>query len=303
MMIRPPFLAPGATVAIAATGRKVVPTQMEEAKKILTAWGLNVRFAPHLFSDGHTYLAGTDQERLEDFQNLVNDKTIHAIICARGGYGTTRIVDAFNFDALVQNPKWIVGFSDVTSLHLKLFAQGIESIHGTMPVLFGQDDAGPSLESLRNVLFGESWIVEALPDTDNQSGVVTAPIIGGNLSLVADAMGTPSEPDTSGKILVIEEICEHKYKLDRLLTQLKRAGKLERLAGLVVGHMTDIEDSESFSERVQEIVLNKVKGHDYPVAFGLPIGHENPNLAWRHGSTVRLKVDARGCRIEMLNAV
>lgn len=302
-MICPPFLEPGATVAIAATGRKVMPTQMEEAKKILTHWGFSVQFTPNLFSNNHPYLAGTDEERLQDFQNSLNDKSINAIVCARGGYGTTRIVDSLNFDEFLKHPKWIVGFSDVTTLHLRLFALGVQSIHATMPILFGKPDAGASLESLRSVVFGSTATIEAVPDNDNRMGMVTAPIIGGNLSLICDALGTSSEPNTAGKILVIEEIDEHKYKLDRMLTQLKRAGKLSNLAGLVVGHMTDIKDSESFSERVQQIVLNKVNDYHYPVAFGFPIGHENPNLAWRNGATARLSVDAHGAHIEMGSAV
>jgi muramoyltetrapeptide carboxypeptidase len=298
-MIRPTFLSAGNTVALAATGRKVSAAQMQKAIEVLSSWGLNVLQTPHLFSEVHDYLAGTDETRLRDFQQMLDDKNVCAIFCARGGYGTTRILDGLDFTSFLEKPKWIVGFSDVTALHLKLLQLQIESIHGTMPILFSSTGIEPSMESLKKVLFGEDFTMQATAHRANRLGQTTGPILGGNLSLLADALGTSCEPDTAGKILVIEEIDEYKYRLDRMLTHLRRAGKLDHLAGLIIGHMTDIKDPEpAFGEEIAGMVMDKISGTQYPVAFNFPIGHENPNMAWRHGSLMSLDVNPTGSMLQ-----
>ena len=290
-MITPPLLRAGNTVAITAPGRKVSKADMDIAIKTFQSWGLDVKLADNLFSNDHSYLAGTDAQRLDDLQSLINDANVHAIICARGGYGSTRIVDQVDFSPLVETPKFIVGFSDITAIHLKLYSLGIQSIHATMPILFSKDTSRPSIESLKRILMEKPDRVQSPSTKYSIDGRGRGEVIGGNLSLINDALGTSSEPDTNGKILVIEEIYEYRYKIDRMLTQLKRAGKLENLAGLVVGHMTDIKDSElSFGETVEEIILNHTQHYHYPVAFGFPSGHENPNLAWLHGGMAELSV-------------
>lgn len=290
-MITPPLLRAGNTIAITAPGRKVSHADMDMAIKTFQSWGLNVKLAENLFSTDHSYLAGTDAQRLGDLQSLINDVNVHAIICARGGYGSTRIVDQVDFSPLVETPKFIVGFSDITAIHLKLYSLGIQSIHATMPILFSKDTSKPSIESLKRMLMERP---DRIPSPSNKysiDGYGRGEVIGGNLSLINDALGTSSEPDTNGKILIIEEIDEYRYKIDRMLTQLRRAGKLENLAGLVIGHMTDIKDSElSFGEAVEEIILNHTQHYNYPVAFGFPTGHENPNLAWLHGGMAELNV-------------
>ena len=280
-MISPPFLNPGDKIAIAAPGRKVSIKDIEAAQNILGAWGMDVIFSERLFSHAHQYLAGSDGERLADLQQMVDNFEIKAIICARGGYGTTRIVDALDFSSLYKHPKWIVGFSDITALHLKLFKLGIKSIHGTMPILFTRPETRQSLESLRGSLTGESAILSAVGNVSNRYGKVTAPVIGGNLSLLVDSIGTSSDPDTNGKILVLEEIDEYTYKIDRMLMHLKRAGKLENLAGLVIGHMTDIKEPElPFGETIERrcVALSVSK----PL---LPIGQafqSGPKHVWRN---------------------
>jgi muramoyltetrapeptide carboxypeptidase len=298
-MIRPPFLSTGDTVALAATGRKVTASQMQRAIDVLSSWGLNVLKTRHLFSEAHAYLAATDETRLSDFQQLLDDENVRAIFCARGGYGTTRILDNLDFTSFLEKPKWIVGFSDVTALHLKLLQLHIESIHGTMPILYSSVGVEPSLESLRKILFGEDFTLQAPFHKANRIGQATGPILGGNLSLLVDALGTSCEPDTVGKILVLEEIDEYKYRLDRMLTHLRRAGKLDRLAGLVIGHMTDIKDPEpAFGEEIAAMVIDKIRDTQYPVAFNFPIGHENPNLAWRHGSLMSLDTNSTGSMLQ-----
>jgi len=255
-------------------------------------WGLQVQLADNLFSEKHSYLAGTDAERLSDFQQLINDPKIKAIICARGGYGSSRFIDQIDFSPLRENPKWIVGFSDVTALHLKLFKLGIQSIHGTMPILFSKPESVNSIQGLFEVLFGQKNNIEFSASPENKTGKVSGQVIGGNLSLIIDSLGTSSEPDTTKKILVIEEIDEYRYKIDRMMNQLKRSGKLASLSGLIIGYFTDILDSElSFGETPEEIILHHVSEYSFPIAFRFPSGHENPNLAWQHGGEATLIVE------------
>jgi len=297
-MINPPLLKTGDKIGITATGRKISNKDIETAKTIFTSWGMEVAIGPNLYSSSHNYLSGSDEERLADFQQMLDDPQIKAIVCARGGYGTTRILDNLNFSSLYKNPKWIIGFSDVTALHLKLLKSGVKSIHGTMPVLFSKAESHSSVESLRHVLIGESDVLQSPLNKHNKYGKATAQVIGGNLSLISDAIGSSSDPDTNGKILILEEIDEYKYKVDRMLMHLKRCGKLDNLAGLVVGHMTDIKDPElPFGESIEQIILSKTSHKNYPVAFNFPIGHENPNLAWVHGSVMTLNVTELGAQL------
>ena len=294
-MVRPKSLTPGNKVGIVAPGRKVSREDMEAAVKIFSDWGVNVELSPNLFANEHSYFAASDDSRLRDFQKMINDPEIAAIICARGGYGTTRILDKLNLQPLSLSPKWIVGFSDITALHLKLNMLRIESIHATMPILFSKEDSLPSIISLRETLFGNTSALIGGSNNNNKHGSATAEVIGGNLSLLADSISTSGDADYSEKILIVEEIDEYLYKIDRMFTHLMRAGKLSRLRGLVVGHFSDIKDTTpGFGETVEEIILDKVDKFGYPVAFGFPIGHENPNLAWTNGSTMTLTIGSNG---------
>lgn len=298
-MITPPFLKPGDKIGIVAPGRKISVEEVSAASAIMQAWGVNVVCSTNLFSKAHGYLAGSDQERISDIQQFVDDPDIKAIICARGGYGTTRILDDIDLSPLLKNPKWIVGFSDITALHLRLSKLGISSIHSTMPIFFPRPDSGPSVESLWTALKGDIPGIFAAPDQMNKHGEATGQVMGGNLSLIVDAIGTSTDPDTTGKILVLEEIDEYTYKIDRMLMHLKRSGKLDNLAGLVIGHMTDIREPElPFGQTIKDIIGEKMSGQQYPVAFNFPVGHENPNLAWVHGSVMTLNVTVHGSQLE-----
>ncbi|MFZ6013378.1 MAG: S66 peptidase family protein [Bacteroidota bacterium] len=299
-MITPPALQPGDKVGIVAPARKISKQNLDTAIKLIHSWGLQVVLGQHVFSETHSYLSAQDDRRRIDFQHMLDDAQTKAIICARGGYGSTRFIDRVDLGPLLTNPKWIVGFSDITAVHLKLFCAGFQSIHATMPVLFDRPDAQLSVESLRKVLFGEAPVIEASTNPANRLGTASGIAIGGNLSLINDSLGTNSEPDTTGKILIVEEIDEYLYRLDRMFTQLKRAGKLEKLAGLVVGHMTDIKDTElSFGEDVESIIANAVRDYSFPVAFNFPIGHDQPNMAWVHGSEMTLTVETAGSVLKM----
>lgn len=294
-MIIPPKLQPGDTVGIVAPSRKVTPAQMDAALIVLASWGLTVKAGNNIFSGSHNYLAGTDDERREDFQSMVNDPQVKAIFCARGGYGSTRIIDDIDFSSLKQTPKWVIGFSDITAFHLRLLSIGVASMHATMPIFFGREEAQSSVETIRKILFDGECIIGFPAATNNRPGRCSGEVLGGNLSLLVDALNTPSEPQTDGKILVIEEVDEYYYKLDRMFTQLRRTGKLKELAGLVVGHMTDMKNSDlDFGETVFEIVMHAVRDYNYPVAFSFPSGHSNPNDAWIQGATAGLEVSIDG---------
>lgn len=293
-MIFPPKLEAGDTVGIVAPARKISSSQLEPAIRTLRSWGLETLLAKNISSTSHSYLAGNDEQRREDFQDMIDNKEVKAIFSARGGYGSTRIIDQIDFSQIKKTPKWIVGFSDVTAFHMRLAAMGIASIHGTMPIFFDQLEAQDSVESIRQILFGGACNVEFSPEEWNRPGKCRGEVIGGNLSLIVDALNTSAEPDTRNRILVVEEVDEYFYKIDRMFTQLRRAGKLKDLAGLVIGHMTDIKNSElDFGETVQQIVKHAVRDYQFPVAFSFPSGHRNPNMAWIHGGEATLEVSVK----------
>lgn len=297
-MVVPPFLTNGKSIGIVAPGRRVSLPELETGVKFLESQGYKTVLGKNIFSTTHSYLAGTDEERLADLQTMLDSDQIDAILCARGGYGTTRIIDRLDFFRYLNNPKWIIGFSDITALHLRLYRHGIESIHGIMPLLFSKPNAVSSVQSLMELMKGNEAPVEWPSIEYNRPGTARGQVIGGNLSLLVDSLGTRDEPDTSNKILVIEEIEEYKYKIDRMLVQLKRCGKLDNLAGLVAGHFTDILDTEvTFGETVEEIILDKVREYNYPVSFHFPSGHEQPNIAWKHGHTMVLDVNEDTSRL------
>ena len=301
-MIYPLKLKPGDVVGIVAPARKISPGQLEGALKTLQSWGLKPLLAQNIFSSKHSYLAGSDEERREDFQNMIDDPNVKAIFSARGGYGSTRIIEDIDFSLMKKTPKWVIGFSDVTAFHLRLGSIGVASIHGTMPIFFDQPEAQESVESIKKILFDGSCHVDFGPEELNRTGQTHAEVVGGNLSLIVDSLNTASEPDTRNKILIVEEVDEYFYKLDRMFTQLRRSGKLKDLAGLVIGHMTEMKNSDLvFSETVGEIVTHAVRDFAYPVAFAFPSGHRNPNLAWIHGAPATLEVSLTKARLHYPN--
>ena len=283
-------------MGIVVPARKVDEQLLRKGCEIIESWGLTVRFGAHCFKKHTRYLAATDEERLSDFQSMIDDPAIDAIFCARGGYGTTRILDQINFETLTTKPKWIVGFSDITALHLRLHQLGFESIHGSMPTQFSNLAYAKSVDSVKEILFNPGQtVISVQANNSNQLGVGKGYVIGGNLSLLVDSLGTPTEINTKGKILVVEEVDERLYKIDRMFTQLKRSGKLTDLAGLIVGHFSEMSDTElPFGQTFEEIILDKVAGQSFPVAFGFPIGHEAPNMTWRHGAFGSLTVSHQG---------
>jgi muramoyltetrapeptide carboxypeptidase len=289
MLKRPAFLKKNDQVAVIATAKNFPAEQLEAGLSTLETWGLKVQPGKNLYKTHHQF-AGTDKERLKDLQQALDNKNIKAIFCVRGGYGTNRIIDEVELKHFRQNPKWLVGYSDVTVLHCLLQLEGFQSIHGTMPLLFGKDSPA-SLESLRKTLFGEQVQYEIKTDPLNRKGKAEGILIGGNLSILQSMTGTATDFDTRKKILFLEEIDEYLYQLDRMMIHLNRAGKFKNISGLVVGHLTDMKDNDTaFGKTAKKIILEAVKDYKFPVCFNFPAGHERENMALRFGAKAALKV-------------
>jgi muramoyltetrapeptide carboxypeptidase len=297
-MISPPALRPGDKIAVCAIARKITLFEIQLAISTFKNWRLEVVIGRSIEAEFHQF-AGPDELRITDLQTMLDDPEIKAIISARGGYGTTRLLDQLNFTGFIKSPKWIVGFSDITALHCHLQNFGFESIHGIMPALFARPGSDEALESLRRVLFGEYISYLAPVHTFNRLGIAEGRLLGGNISLLNTIIGTSSDVDFEGKILFVEEIDEYLYNLDRMLVQLKRSGKLAHLAGLVVGHMTDMRDNAvPFGKTANEIIQEHTAGYSYPVAYSFPTGHEPHNLALVCGRAARLQVNEQGSFLE-----
>ncbi len=301
-MIQPTSLREGDTVAIVAPARKIDRDLIDTAIPILESWGLHVQLGKNIFADEHSYFSANDKHRINDLQQMLDDDYIKAIICARGGYGSTRIIDNLDFSKFLKQPKWISGYSDITALHLKLQSINVQSLHSTVPALFAKQGSAPSVISMKQNLFGAKPVIASSASTHNRIGHATGRLVGGNLSLVVDSLGSSSEIITKGKVLVLEDVGEHYYRIDRMMMQLKRAGKLQDLAGLVLGYFTDNKESViPFGESVYDIVRYHAKDYSYPVAFDFPIGHEEPNIAFIQGAVANLSVDEKGSMLTYIN--
>jgi len=287
-MIIPPFLKSGDKVGVVATAKKVNVENTNRGITILESWGLRVEKGPNLYAS-HGALAGTDTQRTGDLQAMINDTAIKAIFMVRGGYGSTRIIDNIDFSPLIHFPKWVCGFSDITAFHIHLFNLDIACLHGPMPSFFYAitDD---SLKWYRDYIFGIGNVIKIQGHSQNKPGICRGKLVGGNLSIICHTMGTPSQIKTNGNILFIEDIGEQLYHLDRMMVQLKRAGLLQDLAGLIVGQFTDMKDDDPFGKDVAGIMLDYVGQYNYPVCFGFPVGHSAQNYALPVGVTVELNV-------------
>ena len=270
---------------------------MTDAINLLQSWGLEVVLGDTVNASFHQF-AGDDAFRAKDFQRFIDDDSIKAIIAARGGYGTVRMIDMVDFSHFAQHPKWVVGFSDITLLHAHLFANfNAPSIHGQMPMTI-PDGSIRSLDTLRKALFGEVLNYELKPNQLNRQGESEGVLIGGNLSLMLSLAGSVSDVDYTGKILFIEDVSEYLYSIDRMLRTLKRAGKLAKLKGLIVGGFTDAKDNDiPFGQTVSEIVMDVVKDYNYPVCFDFPAGHVPDNCSLVLGKTLTLSVTDTGVNI------
>lgn len=298
----PPYLHPGDKIRIVAPAGKSTEEQILPAVNWLRENGFSVETGKNIFGQYFQY-SGTDQDRLSDLQEALDDPGTKAILCTRGGYGTIRIINQLDFSRFRKHPKWLIGYSDITVLHNRLHLSGYPSIHAAMCRGFFTENNLPTegLYSLMNLLRGEKPDYLVSPSPINRVGSVTASLVGGNLSLLHSLMGTPYDLDTAGKILFVEDIGEYLYHIDRIMVSLRLAGKLKYLAGLVVGQFTGTKDNEEpFGKNVEEIMLDAVRDYDYPVCFGFPAGHEQPNLALRLGSPYKMKISPKNCTFKLL---
>lgn len=288
-MITPPYLKKGDTVAIVCTARKFFPEDCVPAIHLLESWGLNVVLGNTIGLDNFQ-LGGSDEERAADLQEMICRTDVQAIWIARGGYGTVRVVDKVDFSPLVNQPKWVVGFSDVTVLHSHLNTLGLQTIHGIMPftVPTAIDSA---VHSLHDALFGLPITYQVAATPQNKVGASVGELVGGNLSIIYSLLGSQSSIATEGKILYIEDLDEYLYHVDRMLYNLKRNGYFEGLKGLIVGGMTDMHDNSiPFGFGVEDMILDLTKEYDFPICFHFPAGHVKDNRALRFGQKVSFSV-------------
>ncbi|TYA52379.1 S66 peptidase family protein [Formosa maritima] len=294
VLIQPPYLKAGDTVAIVAPSGilKNKTSEVQQAEDLLKSWGLNVVVGKHVFSQDN-HFAGTDAERYEDFQKALDDPTISAIWCARGGYGTVRILDKLNFSKFKENPKWLIGYSDITALHNQFHNEGFETIHALMctSLTDNLEDISESVSTFKMAIFGDNLIYTLKGSKDNRIGTVSAPLIGGNLTMLHTMLGSKTSIDTSGKILFIEEIGEYKYHIDRMLQSLKRAGYFDNCAGLLVGDMSKMRKNTTlWGTSVEQLILDALSDYNFPIAFNMPAGHEKDNRAMILGRMVKMTV-------------
>lgn len=301
MSILPPFLKPGDKIGLCAVARKVTRDGIQPAIDMLEAKGYKVVEGKNLWKSCDQF-SGADDERAADLQTFLDDPEIKAVISARGGYGTLRIIDKLNFEKFRKNPKWIIGYSDITVLHSHILKNfNIATMHATMPVNFHLDEM--STLTLFGALMGypPSHYHKNETKVKNRAGKVTAEIVGGNLSLLYAMQGSSSDIDTNGKILFIEDLDEYLYHIDRMILSLKRAGKLSGLKGLIVGGMNEMKDNEiPFGKNAEQIIAEHVAEYNYPVTYGFPAGHDTRNVALILGGTAELKVEENSADLNFI---
>ena len=289
-MITPPLLNINDTIGIVAPAGRIPEKKITRAVKIFNDWGLKVELGRNIFKRKNTF-AGNDKQRKDDFQNVIDREDIKAVICARGGYGTLRIINKIDFKKFRQSPKWIVGFSDITVIHSYLQKKlKCESIHSVMPGNFPENnDESKSLNSLKNILFGGKAEYGINSHSLNRQGETEGVLIGGNLSVLYSMQGTNLEIDTNDKILFIEDVNEYLYHIDRMISNFKLSGKLDNLRGLIIGQMSKMKDSPiAFGESAYEILQRAVEKYNYPVIYNFPAGHIKQNMAIILGRRIKM---------------
>ena len=298
-MITPQNLQKGDTIAIVATARKNITDNLKPALALAKSWGLEVVLGATIGLDDNQ-LAGTDEQRAADFQSMMDNPNIKAIWCVRGGYGTARMVELVDFSRFKTNPKWIVGFSDVTVLHSHLNTLGIASIHGIMPVNVEKASAEVE-ETLRKALFGETLSYSVACENENKLGVAEGELVGGNLSILYSMMGSESQVNCRGKILFIEDLDEYLYHIDRMMYNLKRNGYFENVKGIIVGSMADMHDNEiPFGQNEVQIITEIAKENRIPIAFQFPAGHQKDNRTLILGQQVAFEVNEKEVKLQFI---
>ena len=298
-MIIPKKINIGDKIGIVSTARKISIEELNPAIEIIQSWGLEVVLGKFLFEE-YNQFSGNTSQRVADLQNMIDNEDIKAILCARGGYGTVQIIDKIDFSALSQNPKWIIGYSDITVLHSHLNQLGFATLHATMPINFCENTP-QSLESFKNAIFGKENFIQTPPHNFNRIGKVEAEIIGGNLSILYSLLGSISDVNTDHKILFLEELDEYLYHVDRMMINMKRNGKFQKLKGMVIGGMSDMNDNDiPFGKTAEEIVCEHVKEYDFPICFNFPSGHLDDNRGIRLGVSSVLDINENGVTLSQV---
>jgi len=289
----PPYLKKGDRIAIACPAGYMPKEKAQTCIATLQQWGFEVMVGNTLGSKSKNYFSGTDEIRLNELQAMLDDKSIKAILCGRGGYGVSRIIDQLDFTRFKKNPKWIIGFSDITLLHAHINRNlKIATLHAPMAAAFNNgENKNEFINSLHKALVGKKAKYVCKADPFNKLGEAKGELVGGNLTLITHLIGTKSDINTKNKILFIEDIGELIYSTDRMLHQLKRSGKLINLAALIVGGFSDVKDTERpFGKKVKELIKDILQDYDYPVCFDFPVGHKKENYALKIGSNFQLKI-------------
>lgn len=296
IMKLPPYLTKGDTVGILATARKIDQAPLEPAIKLLKSWGLNVVVGKTIGLDNHQ-LAGADWQRATDFQAMIDDPSIKAIWCAKGGYGTVRMIDRIDFTQFKKKPKWFIGFSDATVLHSHINNMDIATIHGIMCA--SVSGATPqAIESLHKALFGEKVSYSIPAHAFNKTGKTSGELVGGNLSVLFSIVGSPSEVDYKDKILFIEDLDEYLYHIDRMMMNLERNGYFKNVKGIIIGGFTKMRDNDiPWGHNALEIIQDITKKYNIPICFNFPAGHITDNRALVFGKIVTLDVSATGTKL------
>jgi len=296
-MIIPSAINPGDTIGIVCPAGYMPAEKVKRCILTLKKWGYHVKEGKTLGSKSVNYFSGTDEERLSDLQHMLDNPEIKAIICGRGGYGTTRILDSINWQGFQINPKWIVGFSDLTILHGFMHEQiQVASIHGPMAGAFNHDEGiNRYTLSLKDMMEGRPINYTSAPHPFDSPGKTEGVLVGGNLCILAHAIGSNAAYQTDGKILFLEDVGEQLYNIDRMMLQLKRAGTFRNLKGLIVGGFTDNRDTDRpFGKKAYDIIREHVAEYSYPKCFGFPVSHEKENLALGIGLTYQLTIEKTG---------
>ncbi len=307
LSIKPAYLKTGDIIGITCPAGFITSDDIQPAVLKIMEWGFDVRIGDTIGKKDFTF-GGKDEERLADFQAMLDDKKVKAILCARGGYGAIRIIDKLDFTKFAVHPKWIIGFSDITVLHNHINHNfGIATIHSKMSNSFPADWAlaepiqVDTIESIRQSLTGEKISYPIVPNSYNRNGHAAGILVGGNLKTIESLAGSKSDLVTKNKILFVEDTGEYLYSIDRMFWNLKRTGKLDHLAALIIGGFKIKKEetaAEAFGKILEEIVLEKVAEYRYPVCFDFPVGHQKNNFALKCGTRHQLELSPVNCTLK-----
>ena len=300
-MIQPQNLQAGDIIGLVCPAGSIPMEKVQKCVETLDQWGYQVKLGKTVGTRSNSFSA-TDEERAFDLQQMLDDTTVKAILCGRGGYGMSRIMKDINLVAFTKQPKWVIGFSDITVFHAAIQREGCMSIHGPMAAAFNKGAEGePYIQALKTILEGGKTVYNTAPHVFNKLGMVKAPMVGGNLCMMAHLIGSSNSFDTAGKLLFIEDIGEYHYNLDRLMIQIKNAGLLDNIVGLIVGGFTDMKDaSANFGATANEIIQSHLAGYEYPVCFDFPISHSVNNYPIVEGGLYELSIQENSVSLTMI---